>query len=141
MLYWGLGYNKSRIRSVPNSTKTIFAVLDVSLIMGLNIGETDKVFFYINHHHHQQQLQQLQQQQLVGRWVGELYSRHDDVFEELWNGFGEHEDEHLERQHRHARVLFTTSVDVLRTETEHSVLERPLSTTFNITTVSPWRYN
>ena len=26
----------------------IFAVLDVSLIMGLNIGETDKVFFYIN---------------------------------------------------------------------------------------------
>jgi len=23
----------------------IFAVLDVSLIMGLNIGETDKVFF------------------------------------------------------------------------------------------------
>ena len=29
------------------STKMIFAVLDVSLIMGLNIGETDKVF-YIN---------------------------------------------------------------------------------------------
>jgi len=27
------------------STKMIFAVLDVSLIMGLNIGETDKVFF------------------------------------------------------------------------------------------------
>ena len=29
-------------------TKMIFAVLDVLLIMGLNIGETDKVF-YINH--------------------------------------------------------------------------------------------
>jgi len=29
------------------STKMIFAVLDVSFIMGLNIGETDKVF-YIN---------------------------------------------------------------------------------------------
>jgi len=27
----------------------IFAVLDVSRIMGLNIGETDKVFFYINY--------------------------------------------------------------------------------------------
>ena len=27
------------------STKMIFAGLDVSLIMGLNIGETDKVFF------------------------------------------------------------------------------------------------
>ena len=27
----------------------IFAVLDVSLIMGLNIGETDK-FFYINYY-------------------------------------------------------------------------------------------
>ena len=32
---------------VQYSTKMIFAVLDVSLIMGLNIGETDKVF-YIN---------------------------------------------------------------------------------------------
>jgi len=29
------------------STKIIFAVLDVSLIMGLNIGETDKVFTLI----------------------------------------------------------------------------------------------
>jgi len=29
---------------VQYSTKMIFAVLDVSLIMGLNIGETDKVF-------------------------------------------------------------------------------------------------
>ena len=28
------------------STKMIFAVLDVSLIIGLNIGETDKVFFF-----------------------------------------------------------------------------------------------
>ena len=36
------------IRSMAQySTKMIFAVLDVSLIMGLNIGETDKVF-YIN---------------------------------------------------------------------------------------------
>jgi len=36
------------IRSIAQySTKMIFAVLDVSLIMGLNIGETDKVF-YIN---------------------------------------------------------------------------------------------
>jgi len=32
---------------VQYSTKLIFAVLDVSLIMRLNIGETDKVF-YIN---------------------------------------------------------------------------------------------
>ena len=30
---------------VQYSTEMIFAVLDVSLIMGLNIGETDKVFF------------------------------------------------------------------------------------------------
>ena len=30
---------------VQYSTKMIFAVLDVSLIMGLNIGETHKVFF------------------------------------------------------------------------------------------------
>ena len=30
---------------VQYSTKMIFAVLDVSLIMGLNIGETDKFFF------------------------------------------------------------------------------------------------
>ena len=29
---------------VRYSTKMIFAVLDVSLIMGLNIGDTDKVF-------------------------------------------------------------------------------------------------
>ena len=29
------------------STKMIFAVSDVSLIMGLNIGETDKVFFTV----------------------------------------------------------------------------------------------
>jgi len=51
VLYWGLGYNRSHIRSmVQYSTNMIFAVLDVSLIrpMGLNIGETDKVFFYIN---------------------------------------------------------------------------------------------
>jgi len=45
VLYWGLGYNRSHIRSIAQySTKMIFAVLDVSLI---NIGETDKVF-YIN---------------------------------------------------------------------------------------------
>ena len=46
----GLGYNRSHrpIRSMAQySTKMIFAVLDVSLIMGLKIGETDKVF-YIN---------------------------------------------------------------------------------------------
>jgi len=46
--YWGLGCNKSHrpIRSMAQySTKMIFAVLDVSLIMGLNIGETGKVFF------------------------------------------------------------------------------------------------
>jgi len=41
VLYWGLGYNRSHIRSIAVS------VLDVSLIMGLNIGETDQVF-YIN---------------------------------------------------------------------------------------------
>ena len=33
----------------PYSTKMILAVLDVSLIMGLNVGETDKVFLYINY--------------------------------------------------------------------------------------------
>jgi len=45
VLYWGLGYNSSHIRSmVQYSTKMIFAVLDVLLTMGLNIGETDKVF-------------------------------------------------------------------------------------------------
>ena len=48
VLYWGLRHNRIHIRSmVQYSTKMIFAVLDVSL-MGLNIGETDKVFFYIN---------------------------------------------------------------------------------------------
>jgi len=48
VLYWGLGYNRGHIRSMAQfSTKIIFAVLDVSLIMGLNIGKTDKVF-YIN---------------------------------------------------------------------------------------------
>jgi len=31
---------------VQYSTKKIFAVLDVSLIMGLNIGETDKSFLH-----------------------------------------------------------------------------------------------
>jgi len=31
--------------AAPCRTKMIFAVLNVSLIMGLNIGETDKVFF------------------------------------------------------------------------------------------------
>jgi len=47
VLYWGLGYNRSHIRSMAKySTKMIFAVLDVSLIIGLNIGETDKVFFF-----------------------------------------------------------------------------------------------
>ena len=51
VLYWGLGYNMSHIRSMAQySTKMIFAVLDVSLIMGLNIGETNKVFFtFIGH--------------------------------------------------------------------------------------------
>ena len=35
VLYWGLGYNMCHIRSmVKYSTKMIFAVLDVSLIMG-----------------------------------------------------------------------------------------------------------
>ena len=49
VLYWGLGYNRSHIRSMTQySTKMIFAVLDVSLTMGLNIGEIDKVFFCIN---------------------------------------------------------------------------------------------
>ena len=49
----GLGYNRSHIRSMAQySTKMIFAVLDVSLIMGLNIGETDKVFYInISKHH------------------------------------------------------------------------------------------
>ena len=47
VLYWGLGYNRSHIRSMAQySTKMIFAVLDVSLIMDLNIGETDKVFLH-----------------------------------------------------------------------------------------------
>ena len=49
VLYWGLGYNSSHIRSMAQcSTKMIFAVLDVSLTMGLNIGETDKVFLHCN---------------------------------------------------------------------------------------------
>ena len=41
VLYWGFGCNRSH----QYSTKTNFAVLDVSFIMGLNIGETDKVFY------------------------------------------------------------------------------------------------
>ena len=49
VLFWGLGCNRSHrpIRSMAQySTKMIFAVLDVSLIIGLNIGETDKVFLH-----------------------------------------------------------------------------------------------
>ena len=50
VLYWDLGYNRSHIRSMAqHSTKMIFTVLDVSLIMGLNIGETDKVFIARQH--------------------------------------------------------------------------------------------
>ena len=38
VLYWGLEYNSSHIRSMAQySTKMIFAVLDVSLIMGLTL--------------------------------------------------------------------------------------------------------
>jgi len=51
VLYWGLGY-RSHIRSMAQcqySTKMIFAVLDVSLIMGLNINETDKIFCTLIH--------------------------------------------------------------------------------------------
>jgi len=45
VLYWGLGYNRTHIRCmVQYSTKMIFAVLDVSFFMGLNIGETDNFF-------------------------------------------------------------------------------------------------
>ena len=41
-------YNRSHIRSIAQySTKMIFAVLDVSLIIGLNIGETDTFFTLI----------------------------------------------------------------------------------------------
>jgi len=48
VLYWGLGYNRTHIRCmVQYSTKMIFAVLDVSFFMGLNIGETDN-FFYVD---------------------------------------------------------------------------------------------
>jgi len=51
VLYWGLGYNRIHIRSMAQySTKMLFAVLDVSLIMGLNIGETYKVFFTLISH-------------------------------------------------------------------------------------------
>jgi len=46
VLYWGLGCN-SLLDPWPNIAKMIFAVLDASLIMGLNIGETDKVFTLI----------------------------------------------------------------------------------------------
>jgi len=47
VLYWGLGYNSSHIRSMAQySIKMIFAVLDVSLTMGLNIGETDESFLH-----------------------------------------------------------------------------------------------
>ena len=47
VLYWGLGYKRSHIRSMAQySTKMIFAVLDVSLIMDLNVGETDKKSFF-----------------------------------------------------------------------------------------------
>jgi len=44
VLYWGLGCNRSH-PWCNIALKRIFAVIDVSLIMGLNIGETDKVFF------------------------------------------------------------------------------------------------
>jgi len=55
VLYWGLGCNRSHrpIRCMAQYiTKMIFAVLDVSLIMGLNIGETDKVFYIINYYYY-----------------------------------------------------------------------------------------
>ena len=49
VLYWSFGCNRSHrpIRSKAQySTKMIFAVVDISLIMGLNIGETYKVFLH-----------------------------------------------------------------------------------------------
>ena len=48
VLYWAMDLIWLLLYPRPQySTKMIFAVLDVSLIMGLNIGETDKNF-YIN---------------------------------------------------------------------------------------------
>jgi len=48
---------------VQYSTKMIFAVLDVSLFMGLNIGETDKAF-YINNNNNRQWSLKLKADQL-----------------------------------------------------------------------------
>ena len=65
-----------------------------------------------------------------------LYLRHDDVLEELWDWFGEHENKNLEGQHRHTSVsVLTARINVLFTETEHARLERPLLVS-NIITVS-----
>jgi len=42
VLYWAMDLIRLQLQPMPQySTKMIFAVLDVSLIMGLNIGETD----------------------------------------------------------------------------------------------------
>ena len=48
VLYWAMDLIWLLLSPRPQySTKMIFIVLDVSLIMGLNIGETDKVFTLI----------------------------------------------------------------------------------------------
>jgi len=50
VLYWAMDLIGLLLLLHPRpqySTKMIFAVLDVSLIMGLNIGETDKFFALI----------------------------------------------------------------------------------------------
>ena len=47
VLYWTMDLIWLLLYPKPQySTKLIFAVLDVSLIMRLNIGETDKVFLH-----------------------------------------------------------------------------------------------
>ena len=45
VLHWAMDYDSYYIQGPNIALKWFFAVLDVSLIMGLDIGETDKVFF------------------------------------------------------------------------------------------------
>jgi len=56
-----------------------------------------------------------------------LYSRQNDVDEELGDGFSKDQHKHLERQHRHTWcIVLSTVVHVLFTQTKYATLKRPL---------------
>jgi len=56
-----------------------------------------------------------------------LYSRQNNVDEELGDGFSKDQHKHLERQHRHTWcIVLSTVVHILFTQTKYATLKRPL---------------